>query len=72
MILQLKVFHLKSASVNHTVYLDYGFVAISEPHKTINNKISLLQYSKNLIGIDLTDTGILPNPRVISVDQSLV
>ena len=40
--------HLKSSSVKHTVYLNYGFMATSEPqkHVIIINKITVLWYSK--------------------------
>ena len=53
-------------SVNHTVYLDYGFMATSKPQKYVINKIPVVRNSKNVIGIDsipysTTNTGILPN-----------
>ena len=40
--LPVQIGWLKSLSVNHTVYLDYGFMATSEPQKYVINKIPVL------------------------------
>ena len=32
------VLHLKSSTANYAIYLDYGFMAISEPQKVPSNK----------------------------------
>ena len=46
---------MKSSSVNHTVYLNYGFMATSEPQKYVINK---LWYSKQVDTVDLENFGV--------------
>ena len=58
------VLHLNSSSVNHTVYLNYGFMATSESQKYVINRY--FGIVKNVIGIDsipysTTNTGIPHN-----------
>ena len=60
------VLHLRCSSVNHNVYLDYGFMATSEPQKYVINKISVFRYSKKCywygpIPYSTTNTSIPPN-----------